>query len=397
MTKHYPYGGSTAARTLQCEAWKSLSKGIPNDSNDFADEGTLLHNAMEVIYDTDRDSIDCIGMQYEEQVLTEELCNDKLLVAVGAMDTLLDEYDINDDYLCEVEVVLIPEVAGGTIDFFGIGHITLLDNEGAKVALFVDYKFGYNDVAPDSDQNFKYAASALTDPKTAALLEDIDIFIFAIVQPAKADSREDGLAYEVFETTYQDICDWADEYEVQIKHMETTPVEELVPTTGPACKYCPANAFNACPAKNGQALRTRQLAPALIANLEEGMAMVDSVESWCKTLRKTMHKHLESGTITSDNWKLVPKRGSRIWSDEPAALKLLKNARKLKLEDGTTLKMKSPTQMEAACKKAGYDYQKFAPLVVMHSSGTTLAPMSDKRTAVPSVGGLKAAMDSVAP
>ena len=56
--------------------------------------------------------------------------------------------------------------------------------------------------------------------------------------------------------------------------------------------------------------------------------------------------------------------------------------------------MTSPAQLEKACKSVGYDYKKFEDLVVMYSSGTTMAPMSDKREAVPSAGALKAALET---
>jgi hypothetical protein len=84
-------------------------------------------------------------------------------------------------------------------------------------------------------------------------------------------------------------------------------------------------------------------------------------------------------------WKLVQKRASRKWSDEEAVEKKLK-ALKISLMDAKERPtLKSPAQIEKLCKAEGKDFTKLADLVVSESSGTTLAPASDKRPAVVSL------------
>ena len=61
-TKHLPVGGSTAERTINCPAWLKRFKELnpTNKSNDYADEGTLLHDVMEKLY--------ADGEKFEEQL-----------------------------------------------------------------------------------------------------------------------------------------------------------------------------------------------------------------------------------------------------------------------------------------------------------------------------------------
>ncbi|MCK5318920.1 MAG: DUF2800 domain-containing protein, partial [Anaerolineales bacterium] len=45
--KHYPFGGSTAKRTINCPAWKGLSKDIPTTESAAALRGTAIHYLLE--------------------------------------------------------------------------------------------------------------------------------------------------------------------------------------------------------------------------------------------------------------------------------------------------------------------------------------------------------------
>ena len=45
--KHYQFGGSTAKRTEHCQAWITLSEGIPNIESEAASTGTNIHLMLE--------------------------------------------------------------------------------------------------------------------------------------------------------------------------------------------------------------------------------------------------------------------------------------------------------------------------------------------------------------
>ena len=121
-------GGSTAKRVINCPgSVVMVQKMPPQPSNKYADEGTLLHNVIAEIVMSDRTPESFLGTKYEDQVLTQELIDNKLKVALAA----LDEIDPNKDMQIEAETRvgfgdLLPGVFGST-DLIGrIGNRAVL-------------------------------------------------------------------------------------------------------------------------------------------------------------------------------------------------------------------------------------------------------------------------------
>ena len=72
-------GGSTAKRVIACPASINLvAKMPPKPSSKYADEGTLLHDAISQILDCKATPASVIGMVYEGITLTQELYDDKM-------------------------------------------------------------------------------------------------------------------------------------------------------------------------------------------------------------------------------------------------------------------------------------------------------------------------------
>ena len=69
-------GGSTAKRVINCPGSVALvAKMPPKPSSEYADKGTLLHNAISEVLSG---RPDVIGSKYNDQVLTQELFDDKI-------------------------------------------------------------------------------------------------------------------------------------------------------------------------------------------------------------------------------------------------------------------------------------------------------------------------------
>ena len=82
-------GGSTAKRVIGCPGSVALcAKMPPKPSSKYADEGTLLHNVMDVILSTGQTPESCIGMSYGGIKLTDELINEKVYPALAALDAV---------------------------------------------------------------------------------------------------------------------------------------------------------------------------------------------------------------------------------------------------------------------------------------------------------------------
>jgi hypothetical protein len=149
---------------------------------------------------------------------------------------------------------------------------------------------------------------------------------------------------------------------------------------GEHCKYCPAAAY--CPAKRAQVHNFLKLNPLVSAQLADGMTMVGEMKEQIKAIEAEVFSALENG-LPVPGWKLVLKQARRYWIDEAVAWEKLRNAKKIFKDMYVEESLKSPAQVEAALKKHQLDAKDIlGPLVDTRSTGTTIAPDSDKRPAV---------------
>ena len=382
MAQHLKHGGSVAARTIQCPAWIRLASEVPftlnGKNNAAADEGTMLHNCMEFIYGDGgedaslEDLLDTATAEHNGQKLTRELLDTKLWTAVAALEALITEYNISD---WKVEpFVKISDDMGGSIDFIG-------RSADKKTVTIVDYKFGYVNVeVVENAQAQFYALAAATDPSTSDWFgPDLETIVLAIIQP-----NDNGEDLQTWETNLNQIDAFETEY---LKAVEKTENPEALANSGPACKFCPAEAI--CPVKTGEAMRATRVNEITANKLAEYLPMVEELKSWIKSVEKMAHEQLELGAPIK-GYKLVAKRATRVWNQPEIVEDKIRKAKKITLEDGFEYKLKSPAQIEKVCKTLGIDYLKqYAPLCSSVSSGTTIAKDSDKRSAVIPFAGLK--------
>jgi hypothetical protein len=380
MTIHLKHGGSTAARTIQCPAWLRLADELPSSvhggSNPAADEGTMLHNCMEYLYDevTDiepEDLLDLPCAHFNGQELTHDLIESKLKPAIEALEDLMDKYDIT-DWRCE-PFVKIADDMGGSIDLLG-------RSADKKTVVVVDYKFGFHgvEVVGNAQAQF-YALAAATDPSTSEWFGDeLDEIVIAIIQP-----NNEGDDLQLWETTMHQIDSFESEYLYAVDKSEDP---EAMAKSGPACKYCPAEAL--CPVKTGAALLATRVNEITADKLAEYLPMAEELEGWIKAVKTLAHAQLELGTSIK-GYKLVAKRAQRVWNDVEAVEDKVRKAKKIKLSDGFNHVLKSPAQIEKVCKALGVDFDKnYGPMQSSVSSGTTMAKEGDKRSAVLPIMGL---------
>ena len=82
-------GGSTAKRVINCPGSVALvQKMPPKPSSEHADRGTLLHNMMEEILVSGDAPESFIGARYNDQILTQELIDEKIKPAMEALDAI---------------------------------------------------------------------------------------------------------------------------------------------------------------------------------------------------------------------------------------------------------------------------------------------------------------------
>ena len=356
-------GGSTAKRVINCPASVKLVQQMPpKPSSEHADRGILLHNVIAELLEFDKKPEQCIGAQYKDQVLTQELVDEKIIPALAALDEI--DPDKTMEYMVETRVSygdFLPGVFGST-DLLG---------RKDKRAVVLDWKFG-DGVSVDAENNPQllfYAAAAMRTPAAQWIFEGAEEIECIIVQPPMVRR---------WVTTPARIKEFEQEllYAVRLSSWPEPPMQE-----GDHCRWCAAKPI--CPRMNGaveRALKAKLLempAQQIAAQLRQA----DMIESYITDLRALAFDMLQNG-VDVPGYKLVAKQSRRQWVDKA---KIEAWADVNGIEDAyEPATIKSPAQLEKVLKKAKIEFP--ADMVVSVSSGDTLAAESDPRPAVLQIG-----------
>ena len=356
-------GGSTAKRVIGCPGSVALCATMPpKPSSKYADEGTLLHDAIAQVLDKDVKPESLLGMTYQDQVLTQELIDNKLHVALD----LLGQVDPN----LEMEYAVETEVGFGDFLPDVFGSCDLLGRIGNR-AIVLDWKFG-DGVAVGVEENEQllfYAAAAMRTPSVSWVFDGATEIECVIIQPPM-------------------IRRWVTTVE-RVKQFELTLLQAVKASqkkdapiaVGEHCRWCSAKPV--CPKMTGavdRALDT-QLENIDANKIGAYLANCDLLEQWITDLRALAHQILEADKPVP-GWKLVNKRATRQWANEDVADDVLSKV--IPKDELYVAKMISPAQAEKVLKKLGQQLPD--DLVVAVSSGSTLAREDDPRPAVVQIG-----------
>ena len=357
-------GGSTAKRVMNCPGSVALvQKMPPQPSNKYADEGTLLHNVIAEIVMTDKHPEEFLHTKYNDQVLTLDLIDSKLVPALAALDVI----DPNKEMEIEAETRvgfgdLLPGVFGST---------DLIGRIGSR-AVVLDWKFG-DGVAVEVEENPQlmfYAAAAMRTEESKWAFAGVEEIEMVIVQPPQVKR---------WVTTPARIAQFEKDLVKAVK-LAQQPNAEL--KIGDHCRWCAAKPI--CPQMTGAVDRALKTsidgldAPTISAYLKNA----DMLEQWITDLRALALQMLDSGARLPD-YKLVAKRAIRQWTDEDKA-KVALFAYGLTESEVMETSIISPAKAEKALKKR----KQALPddLVVAISSGNTLASADDPRPEVLQIG-----------
>ena len=357
-------GGSTAKRVISCPGSVALcAKMPPKPSSKYADEGTLLHNVMDLILTTNQTPESFAGMEYEGIKLTQELIDEKVYPALRALDDIDPNKEM--EYATETRVGFgnyLPDVFGST---------DLLGRIG-KRAVILDWKFGSGVAvaAEENEQLMFYAAAAMRTPEVQWVFDNCEEIECIIVQPPSVKR---------WVTTTKRIKEFEQELAmaVKISQMPDAPL-----TAGDHCRWCAAKPT--CPKITGavdRALHTK-IDSLDVVQISAYLKTADILEQWIADVRGLAHQILDAGKPVP-GFKLVAKRATRQWADDDQALVAMLNEG-IPESELLTSKVISPAQAEKVLKKHGKQLP--ANQVVAVSSGSTLVEDSDPRPAVLQIG-----------
>lgn len=356
-------GGSTAKRVIGCPGSVALCATMPpKPSSKYADEGTLLHDAIAQVLDKNVKPESLLGMAYQDQVLTQDLIDNKLHIALN----LLMEVDPN----LEMEYAVETEVGFGDFLPDVFGSCDLLGRIGDR-AIVLDWKFG-DGVAVGVEENEQllfYAAAAMRTPSVSWVFEGATEIECVIIQPPMIRR---------WVTTVERVK----QFELQLLQAVKASQKKDAPIeAGEHCRWCSAKPV--CPKMTGavdRALHT-QLENIDANKIGAYLGNCDLLEQWITDLRALAHQLLEADKPVP-GWKLVNKRATRQWANEAVVDDVLSKV--IPQDELYISKIISPAQAEKVLKKLGEKLPD--DLVVAVSSGSTLAREDDPRPAVVNIG-----------
>jgi hypothetical protein len=360
-------GGSSAKRVINCPgSVKLVQKMPPQPSSKYAEQGTLLHNAMDVILSS---RADVLGMKYKDQILTNELYDEKIAPALAALDELGDI-----EYATETRVGfgdLLPGVFGST---------DLVGRIGNK-AVVLDWKFGSGVPVPaeENEQLLFYAAAAMRTESLKWAFEGVTEIECVIVQPP-------------FTKRWTTTVERVKQFELElVQAVKAAMQDDADLSQGDHCRWCAAKPI--CPQMTGAVDRAlkQQIVNLDVDTLGQYLKNADLLEEWIKDLRALAFGLLEKN-VAVPGYKLVQKQARRKWTSEESAKQALLS---LGLKESVVVEtsIMSPAQAEKALKKRFSELPE--GLIKSESSGTTLAPVEDDRPAVQSFVGLSKALSKL--
>lgn len=334
---HSPLGASSAERWMQCPGSVRLTKDLPDETSEFAQEGTLAHETAEAIL-TGSHSI-------EETTLNE----------LSLYVDYIDESDADEIHI-EERVAYTDWVEDG----FGTSDAILLDSENESIEI-VDLKWGKGIKvdAEDNPQLRLYALGSLQKYMFEVEWE-IKVVKMTIIQP-----RLDHISTD--EMLVEDLLNWADEVVKPAAELAMTDNAPLNPSPK-ACQWCKIK--GRCRARAIQALQykdTDLLTPKEMADL---LPLADDAEKWAKDLKATTLAMAEDGT-SFPGYKLVEGRSIRKWSDNAEAVLSTYT------DDLWDKKLKGITEMQKLVGKNVID-----ECTVKPAGKPALVPSTDKRPGI---------------
>jgi hypothetical protein len=372
---HSPFGGSVAARVLNCPASINLVAKVPaylRRASAYADRGTALHAALTLLLDEKETLESLAGKSIGNYVVTTDDVETALRPAFTYIVAFLDSPGA--EFYLERRVAF-PTIAGayGTADLIvRIGDtIHIIDLKfGSGVRVLALYPDGDEDIL--NAQLMFYAAAARNSLRD--FFGGVDNIVLTIVQPVSIEP--DAEIVSSVEVTFAELDEFITAYRAAcVEALSDAPRLER----GPWCRFCAARPI--CPAHTGPLLDLAQFAaptpvafaaqPAKEAYLQllaNGLDLVDAVKDIRTALHDQAKRALENGDLVP-GYTLSAGRAERHWQDESAALTTLRSLG-LSRDDVVAEEMRSVKQVEIRARARGLKVPQ--ELIVSSRSGTSL-------------------------
>lgn len=399
---HALFSPSSAYTWIACRASTAAQLGQPDDSSEFADDGTASHELAKWCLDAGNDAVAYMGR----------------IIKVGER-----EFEVDDERAEYVQMYLdgirerteAYKLTGATVEMFveqrlSIEHIT--GEKGAKgtsdcvlIAVWpdaraeicvIDLKYGRG-VEVSAVENYQGMIYA-----EAARNEHADFYDFTSVRIVIHQPRVSEKPSE-WEITPAALQEWiatvakpaAEQGQLYVDSVDFVPLSmaDFVPGEK-QCRFCKAKAVCPALAKHVEdaigmdfdqiPVSTLGAAVHLLDNDELGdiYLSLDLIDSWAKAVRGRIEYELLNGNAVPGVKLVQGRRGARQWSSTEEAEALLKSMR-LKQEQMYNFKLISPTQADKLlAKESPRRWKRIESLIVQRDGSPSVAPEADKRPAL---------------
>jgi len=387
MGKHALLSPSGADRWMTCPGSALLTKDLPEETSEYAQEGTNYHLLAQLCLEQEKDALEFVGMPFEDETVVTEENAEYVQIYI---DHIRQETAKGGTVVIEDKLPLAQIT--GEKDAEGTSDCTIIRDD---VVVVRDLKFGRGvAVKAENDRQLKmYALGAIEKHQMWDLVKEVDL---GICQPR--------LTSEISQVTIPIDELKMFKQEVQIvarpilKALQTGEKLPLNPSEK-ACKFCKAAKAGICDALT---LTVRNAAEEGFENLDEPkiiqttkgpvtvseadrlgemMKLADLAEIYVKGVRAAVESSLlASKPVTG--YKLVQgRKGPRQWTKEEVAEEILKKKR-VKQEEMYTFKLITPTKAEKKWAKAKPTWWAELEGNISQSEGSiSVAPTEDPRPA----------------
>lgn len=377
MSKHAFLSASGAPAWSRCAAKPWREKGLPDETNIYAEEGTKAHELLELAIISKQPAYMFndypVDMQYEIQKVLDYIVEQQF-------GELYSERSL------DISFITTEPGATGTADLIGLKGDTLT---------VADLKYGMGRVeAEGNEQLLIYGVAALEE---FDLTGDIKNLQLVILQP-RLDSTSEWLL------TIDQAKELIEGLRVKAKRILTAEGgDPLSATPGDKqCRFCKLKA--SCPEYRQQTVMIVTDTPELFEKddflgriktaesqivraddikLSNYMDAVELIENWCVGVRNEVAKRLHDDNFSDHRYKLVQGRaGHRKFGDVNDVIEIAEE-HGIKEEQLYEKEILSPAKMEKLHKKQNPVFWAKVALLMNRTDGTPIVvPASDKRPAL---------------
>lgn len=391
---------SGAHRWLACPGSIAMEVGQPNDSSEFAREGTCAHAVAALCLEGNSPATAYVGRIFEIEGHNVEVTTD-MAEHVQTYVDVVRQYAEGHELMVEARVPI--DHLTGEPGAEGTSDAIIITNDGDEL-IVIDLKFGRG-VAVSAEENAQGQMYALGALELVTLLGHTPKRVRIVIHQPRIQS-----APSEWDCTVEDLQRFAHGLKngalvarIALEHRDNWikgPEYQYLAPGEKQCKFCKAKAI--CPKLMQHALDTvaddfvdvskdigvqlggakERVASSDTSHLAALLPHLDLIEEWCDAVRKRAHAELLAGNAVA-GFKLVKgKKGARNWSNEADAEAAMKSMR-LKHEQMYSYKIISPTSAEELlAKESPRRWASLQKLITQAEGKPTVAPASDKRPAV---------------